>query len=127
MRKPDMATTAAAFAIVICATLPLNAAELIGRYRVEGANAGGANLYRGEAMVVQSGKTYQVAWKVGAQEFRGTGVLTGTTFSVVLQPQGAPPALAVYQIHEDGSLVGVWTGIGGTSLGSELLKPEGRL
>ena len=92
MRKPRLATTVVAFALVVCTALPLRAAELIGRYRVEGTNSGGANVYRGEAAVVQSGKTYQVAWKVGAQEFRGTGVLTGTTFCSFSAAGGASRA-----------------------------------
>ena len=127
MRKSNLARVAIAFVMVVCGTLPSNAAELVGRYRVEGTNVGGTAVYRGEAVVVESGKTYQVTWKVGPQQFRGTGVLIGQTFPVVFQPRGAPPALVVYQVRDDGALVGVWTGLGCTDVGSELLKPEGRI
>jgi hypothetical protein len=126
-RKFHLTSVAAVAAVFVVFAAPINAAELVGRYKVEGSNAGGTNLYRGEAAVIQSGQTYQIAWKVGGQQFKGTGVLTGTTFSVVFQQTGTPASLVVYQLRDDGTLVGVWTGIGGTSLGSELMKPEGRL
>ena len=116
----------AASVFILCSALPATAADLVGRYKIEGSNAVGANVYRGEAEIIKSGQTFQVAWKVGGQQFRGTGVLTGSTFSVVLRPQSSTPLLAVYQLKEDGTLVGVWTPIGGISVGAEMLTPEDR-
>lgn len=127
MRAARLATlVTAAVAVALCATAA-GAAELAGKYRVEGSNAGGTGRYRGAAAIVQTGDTYQMVWTIGRQQHRGTGLASGDTFSVVFQPKGGAAGVVVYKRREDGTLVGVWTGLGGKAVGTEILTPEGQI
>ena len=105
-----------------------SAADLTGRYKVDGRNPGGQGSYQGQAAVKQRGNVYQVAWKVGQAQYVGTGIRKGDVFSVVYDTPGgdAPAGLAVYQIQADGTLLGTWTPLGGSRTGSERWTPVAR-
>lgn len=100
--------------------------EIAGTYAMVGTNPGGMGEYRGEVAVVQTGDVYQVGWTIAGQRHVGTGVLNGDVFSVVYQPEGEQAGIAVYELQPDGSLDGVWTGLGGQALGVERWVPQGR-
>jgi len=102
-------------------------ADVSGTYVLEGANPGEAGHYRGEVSVERTDDTYQVRWKIGGQQYVGTGVLRDGGFAVVYLPAGQAPGIAFYRIMPNGSLSGSWVGLGGTALGSEIWNPRDRL
>jgi len=125
-------TLSAAFSAVLLATLalplPSLAAEVEGRYRIDGRNPGDtAGRYTGEVAVTRTGDTYQVAWIVGGQKSVGTGLRTGDILSVAYgTPQAgglASPSIAVYQINPDGTLTGSFTLVGMKAKGLEAWTP----
>ncbi|GGK47196.1 hypothetical protein [Salinarimonas ramus] len=118
---------AAAFALsVALVAAPVAAQDLGGTYAVRGTNPGGQGEYRGEVAIVPAGEAWQVAWTIGGARHVGTAILTGDTLSVVYQPEGELPGIAVYELQPDGSLEGTWTGLGGNALGTEEWVPRGR-
>lgn len=126
LRRLVPAVLGAASLLLIVAAPAL--ADLEGRYSVEGRNPGGEGSYSGQAAVQQQGSVYRVAWKVGRQQYVGTGIRREDTFSVVYQGagDGGRPGLVVYQIRDDGSLVGLWVPLGGDKTGLERWTPAGR-
>jgi hypothetical protein len=101
------------------------AADLEGRYAIEGRNPGGQGGYEGQAAVKRQDNVYQVAWKVGQQQYVGTGLRKGDVFSVVYDAPGGDTqaGLAVYEIQDDGTLLGTWTPLGGQNTGTERWTP----
>ncbi|MDQ6435433.1 hypothetical protein RB623_15345 [Mesorhizobium sp. LHD-90] len=112
--------------LLLSSVASLWAQDIAGSYTVEGSNPGGGGIYRGEVTVVKSDETYQVLWKIGNQQHRGTGILRDGGFAVVYQPQGGGPGIAVYQVGPNGALSGSWVGLGGQQLGSEVWNPRDR-
>lgn len=115
--------TAVSFMALIVAAPAL--ADLEGRYDVEGRNVGGQGSYTGQAAVQKAGNVYNVAWKIGQQEYVGTGIKSGDVFSVVYDApaQDTQAGLVVYEIQDDGALLGTWTPLGGTKTGAERWTP----
>lgn len=95
-----------------------------GQYDMVGENPGGAGSYSGSVAIRGSGDVYQVAWTIGGSNHVGTGILLDDMLSVVYQPDNSSPGIAVYQLQEDGRLIGVWTGLGGNAVGTEVLVPR---
>ncbi|MFN4088535.1 MAG: hypothetical protein ACK4QW_05745 [Alphaproteobacteria bacterium] len=115
-------STACLALLFASATWAQAAADIVGDYDVYGRTSEGN--YAGEASVVKRGSTYHVMWLIGNQLARGTGILTGTTFSVTFLTQGMPvPGVAVYEIGPEGVLTGQFTLLGGTSMGAEAWTP----
>ena len=107
---------------LIASTWPVRAIE--GRYSVEGQNPGGAQVYRGEAIIKKSGDTYSVVWQIGSGRQIGTGVLTGSVLSVVFQTVGANGSgVASFEVVEGRVGVGRWAVIGARTTGSERWTP----
>lgn len=100
--------------------------DVAGMYSVTGTNPGGMGEYRGDVIVVQDGEVYQVAWTIAGARYVGTGVLLGAQLSIVYAPDGQVAGIAVYELQADGTLQGVWTGLGGRRLGTERWVPRGR-
>ena len=101
---------------------PAIAADLDGEYDVYGHEMADGR-YIGKAAVQKSGDTYTVVWVFGQDIHRGTGILSGDTFSVIFFVRQSPvPGLAVYKIESDGTLTGQFTVLGGKKVGAEMWK-----
>ena len=119
MLKKALLTT-----LLLLATTSLTwASDLAGKYAVKGTNPGHADTYQGEALVVRQGDVYVVAWRIGSQQFMGTGLHVENSFAVVYEGEGAPAGLVLYKIHPNGELTGIYTNLGQTEVGTETWKP----
>ena len=123
-------TAGAVFACLSLAALstPLLAAELEGKYLVEGRDPKGTSRYQGQVVVVKEAETYVVVWKIQSQVLYGTGVLQNNVFAVTYLnygPSGAP-GLAVYETSPEGTLTGKFTMLGAKDVGIEAWIPIGR-
>ena len=101
--------------------------DIEGLYRVTGTNPGGVGDYRGEVAVARTGDVYQIAWRFGGDQHIGTGIRSNGQLSVVYQPEGQIAGIAVYRIEPNGTLQGIWTTLGGQTLGTEEWTPQGRM
>lgn len=100
--------------------------DIAGRYRVAGADPGGAT-YKGSAEIVKRNDAYQMAWTIGGVRYVGTGLVKNNTLAVVFVPSRGRPGLVVYEIRGDGTLSGQFISVGGQSVGSEVLQPADRM
>ncbi len=105
---------------------PAQAPDIAGVYAVTGQNPDGTGQYRGEVTVARAGDAWAIVWRFGEQRHAGTGILRGGRLSVVYQPQAQPPGVAVFELSASGTLSGLWTGLGGRTLGTETWTPRGR-
>lgn len=106
---------------------PLGAAELEGKYLVEGRDPKGASKYQGQVVVVKEAATYSVVWKIQNQVLYGTGILQKNVFAVTYLnygPRGAP-GLALYETTPEGTLTGRFTSLGAREIGIEAWIPVG--
>ncbi len=92
---------------------PVTLAE--GSYRAAGRGANGAP-YQGVVRIAKEGDLYRLDWKIGKDEYKGTGTLDGNLLSV--DWGSATPV--VYALAADGSLKGLWD----AGIGEETLTPE---
>lgn len=113
-----------ALSVLAILASPSLAQGLNDEYRLEGTNPGGQGKYRGSVQIKETGETYQVAWTIGNQQYAGTGVVQGDTFSVVFQPRKGSAGIAVYKIRNDGTLEGSWANLAGSKLGAETWRPD---
>lgn len=88
---------------------------LLARYNVTGKDLD-ARAYKGGLAVVHTGDVYQLEWNVG-KSYRGAGILTGNILSVGWG--GVVCGVAAFQVQDDGSLDGIWSIAGETTLGTE--------
>lgn len=98
-----------------------------GIYDMTGANPGDASPYKGVVEVRKTGETYAVTWRFGADETQGVGALatgSGRTFAVSYDASQGH-GIALYELQGDGSWSGIWSGMGGDRLGSEIWRPRG--
>lgn len=65
--------------------------------------------------------TALVEQQIGDSSYSGLGIVDGDVFSVVLGPDGC--GLGAYVIQDNGDLVGRWTAVGQTALGTETATP----
>jgi hypothetical protein len=106
---------------------PIKAAELEGKYLVEGRDPKGAARYQGQVVVVKESETYSVIWKIQNQVLYGTGILENNVFAVTYLnygPRGAP-GLALYEAGPEGTLTGKFTALGAKEVGIEAWIPVG--
>ena len=104
---------------------PLSAADVAGKYLVEGRDPKGTSRYQGQVVVVKESDTYTVIWKIQNQVLYGTGVLQNNVFAVTYLnygPRGAP-GLAVYETSPEGTLTGKFTMLGAKEVGIEAWIP----
>ena len=107
--------------------LPTRAAELEGKYLVEGRDPKGAARYQGQVVVVKESDTYSVIWKIQNQVLYGTGILQNNIIAVTYLnygPRGAP-GLALYEASPEGTLTGKFTALGAKEVGIEAWIPVG--
>lgn len=106
---------------------PLSAAELEGKYLVEGRDPKGSSKYQGQVVVVKEADTYSVVWKIQNQVLYGTGVLQNNVFAVTYLNYGprSAPGLAVYETSSEGTLTGKFTVLGAKEVGIEAWIPAG--
>jgi hypothetical protein len=119
MKRSNVAAMALAAVLALPLSLPAAAADLTGKYVVEGREPGGQS-YAGEAAVMRKGDTYQVIWALGGSQAIGTGILDGNVFAVTYVIRGVPvPGIAIYQVNADGGLAGRFTMLGAEIVGDE--------
>lgn len=108
----------------VLAVSPAALADLAGQYVIEGKNPQG-QAYKGKVAVKPARGVYHVVWKIGNSRHVGTGILKADLFSVVYKSPGKDqrPGLVVYEVQDDGSLVGVWVGLGQRQMGRETWTP----
>ncbi|MEQ9692171.1 MAG: hypothetical protein RLO48_20855 [Bauldia litoralis] len=87
-----------------------------GRYAVRGRNPDGSG-YQGWLELAGDGVTYELAWTIGRDSYRGRGRYENGLLTV--EWGGSTPV--VYALEADGSLSGLWD----AGRGSEKLTPEG--
>jgi hypothetical protein len=97
-------------------------ADVAGSYTGSGTNPDGSG-YDTEVVITKTGQTYSVQWYFdGNLGYDGVGIMKNGLFCVgFANPDGY--GVVVYEVGDDGSLVGVWTGPGAEKLGSEKLTP----
>ena len=98
-------------------------ADPTGTYQVQGKNADGNGQYTGTVEVQRTGETYAVRWKIGNDEFVGTGLgakFVGDRFQMgpasaddtaisVGYISGKSFGMAMYFQQPDGTWQGIWT------------------
>ena len=107
--------------------LPSLAADLEGKYLVEGRDPKGAARYQGQVVVVKESDTYSVIWKIQNQVLYGTGIMQNNVFAVTYLnygPRGAP-GQALYEASPEGTLTGKFTALGAKEVGIEAWIPVG--
>lgn len=114
--------SAVAVCLVAATPLPALAADPVGSYSVKGTSPGGGSSYAGTVSVTRTGDTFKVVWKIGNDEFIGTGI-GNSEFLTVSYKSGSATGLALY--GPDGSgWKGIWTYEGGTKVGVETWAHE---
>ncbi|MGE0155709.1 MAG: caspase domain-containing protein [Geobacter sp.] len=86
----------------------------VGNYRVQGKNPNGSS-YSGTVVISKSADTYFLVWKISSSTYSGSGKLVGRTLTV----EWGDSSPVIYQLENDGRLVGTWSR--GTAL--ETLTP----
>jgi hypothetical protein len=102
---------------------PAAAQSIGGMYTVEGTNFDGSP-YSGTAeIVLTSETTCVIQWVTGGSTSEGICMRNNSAFAAgyVL---GDEIGLVVYQVHEDGSMTGLWTIAGKDGNGTENLTPQ---
>jgi hypothetical protein len=111
-----------AASLLVLATSAPAFADPTGVYKVQGKNADGGQ-YEGTVSVERTGETYAVVWKIGNDEFVGTGLgakFVGDRFQMgpaspddtaisVGYISGKSFGMAMYFQQPDGRWQGIWT------------------
>ncbi|MCP4228935.1 MAG: hypothetical protein GY771_02145 [bacterium] len=97
-------------------------ADVAGSYTGSGTNQNGSK-YDTEVVIAKVGQTYSVQWYFdGNLGYEGVGIMKNGLLCVgYANPEGY--GVVVYEVKDDGSLEGIWTGPGAEKLGSEKLAP----
>ena len=83
-----------------------NSLDLLeGRYEAVGRNPDGST-YTGSVSVSRQGRKFALIWQVGADSYRGVGVLEGNVLTV----DWGDTTPVVYALTDDGILQGLWSG-----------------
>jgi hypothetical protein len=94
-----------------------------GGYNVLGKNADGSE-YKGTANIeVTSQNTCRITWTTGASTSSGICMRNGAAFAAAYV-LGDKVGLVVYEMKDDGSMVGLWTIADQAGVGSEVLTPQ---
>ena len=98
-----------------------------GTYAMTGTNPGDKSPYEGVIEVKKTGETYAVTWRFGTDETKGVGTLTrGSDKTLAVSyDAGESHGIALYELQGDGSWSGVWSSMGGETLGTEIWRPQG--
>jgi len=98
--------------------------ELSNHYTVAGTNPDGRPPYQGEVSITQNGMWYDIVWIIGADTFKGFGILNERMLLVRwISPDCQGFGTASYTVEADGTLNGTWNIDGQDGQGTELLTP----
>lgn len=97
-----------------------------GTYAMTGTNPGDNSAYEGVIEVRKTGETYAVTWRFGADETKGIGTLArGSDKTLAVSyDAGQSHGIALFELQGDGSWSGVWSSMGGETLGTEIWRPQ---
>jgi len=113
---------AASLTIVASAAVAAGA-DVGGAYDVLGKNPDGSE-YKGTATIeVTSENTCRITWQTGSSSSNGICMRNGASFAagyVLADKVG----LVVYEMKDDGSMIGLWTIADQAGVGSEVLTPQ---
>ena len=94
-----------------------------GTYDVLGKNPNGSE-YKGTATIeVTTENTCRISWQTGSSTSSGICMRNGAAFAAAYV-LGDKVGLVVYEMKDDGSMVGLWTIADQAGVGSELLTPQ---
>jgi hypothetical protein len=97
-------------------------ADVAGNYTGSGTNPDGSK-YDTEVVITKVGQTYSVQWYFdGNLGYEGVGIMKNGFLCVGFANPGGY-GIVVYEVKDDGTLEGTWTGPGAKTLGSEKLTP----
>ena len=112
----------AMFTAFACSSVYAADGDVGGKYNVLGKNANGTE-YQGTAEIeVTSENTCRITWTTGSSTSSGICMRNEDAFAAgyVL---GDKVGLIIYQMNDDGSMVGLWTVADQAGVGSEVLTP----
>jgi hypothetical protein len=108
--------------LLLASVANASAADLPGKYRVEGKNADGST-YSGTTQIVATSEvTCRITRKTGSTTSEGICMRNGTSFAASYA-LGDSIGLVVYVMNDDGSLEGAWTIADKDGVGEEILTP----
>lgn len=81
------------------------AADITGRYTVEGINPN-RSAYRGTLELTQDGGLYRIIWTIAGQRYTGQGRLEGRVLTIDWDGDSTP---VVYVVMPNGALHGTWS------------------
>ncbi len=112
-----------AAALALATTCLASAQDVGGLYDVAGTNIDGS-AYTGTAEItLLSETTCAISWTTGETTSDGICMRNGIAFSAA-HVQGDTLGLLIYEIHDDGSMEGIWTVSGVDGVGTETLTPQ---
>ena len=92
-----------------------------GLYVVQGKGVDG-HPYEGVAQISAAGKTYEIAWQIGKDTYRGRGIAHGKGLAFAFAGAGFKNAnIALYEQAGAGVWCGVWTSDNADQVGQESL------
>jgi hypothetical protein len=124
-------------AALILTTPMLAHADPVGTFQVEGKNPNGSS-YNGIVRVVQTGKTYTMAWKIGDVKMAGVGIggvngkdgitsepaTKNVNVLTVAFSAGTGFGAAQFVQQGDGSWLGTWAPLGSGEIAYERWVPQ---
>ncbi len=99
-----------------------SAAEVGGKYAVQGTNFDGSKYGGSVEILVSSNTTCRIVWHIGSGTSKGICMRVNDTFVAGYTLKGAV-GLVSYQIKPDGTLDGIWTIADQDGAGTEVLVP----
>ena len=120
-----MLKTLALAASIVAFASAASAAEgdVGGSYDVLGKNPDGSE-YKGTAVIqVTTENTRRITWQTGSSTSSGICMRNGNAFAAGYQ-LGTAVGLIIYELKDDGSMVGNWTIADQAGVGSEVLTPQ---
>jgi hypothetical protein len=117
-------TLALAVSVTVLASAAFAAeGDVGGSYDVLGKNPDGSQ-YKGTAEIeVTSANTCRITWQTGGSSSSGICMRNGIAFAAGYQ-LGDKVGLVIYEIKDDGSMVGLWTVADQSGVGTEVLTPQ---
>ena len=109
--------------LILAITAAATAQDIGGTYDVTGTNLDGSQ-YTGTAEISGlSETTCAIEWTTGETTSSGICMRDGIAFAAA-HFQGDNLGLLIYEILEDGSMIGYWTVAGQDGAGTETLTPQ---
>jgi hypothetical protein len=108
--------------VLVTGSLSLAADDpFAGRFTVAGVNPDGEGRYTGSLTIKRNDEVYDVSWTIGnGQTLSGVGVVVDGKLSVGYWASDKSwTGVVVYRARPDGSLSGIWAGMGNGRTGTE--------